>query len=1064
MTSFEEGETLSQRRTFRLLVGLVAAGLTVSLATAAVGGAAKAPSPSGGAQLQASYYTPMSLRTDTVTAIVELSGDPIAEVQGAQPTTPLTATQKNQIRAQLLASQNAIKPAIQAAGGVVRSDYQNAYNGISVRIARNKLSALKTLPGVVGVHVVRPMQQSNAISVPYLGVPTAWSTPFFWRGLNQKVAIIDTGIDYTHGNFRFPGTVATPAEFDAADATDTLPANPALFGPAAAKVKGGIDLVGDDYNASAPDGDPALVPHPDPNPLDCNGHGSHVAGTAAGFGVLANGSTFGGPYDTTTHTPNRFLVGPGVAPRANLYAVRVFGCEGSTDMTVDAIEWSLDNGMNVINMSLGAPFGLRNDPSAVAATNAAKAGIVVVTSAGNEGPSPYIAGSPGIASNVINTAANESLGSFPGFTLSLPSGSPNPITGINANGETDVTDGTQYTIVSVDDNPATASVDESLGCSVASFPPPPNGNSMAVVVRGVCARVAKAIFGQQAGYAAVAMVNNATSLPPYEGPIFSNPDDGVPFTVTIPFIGVRGLATTAGSDGNRLRAASGSLTTVNNTSVSNPNFSGLASFSSGGPRTGDSFLKPWITAPGVSIFSTLVGSGNLPGGNSGTSMASPHVAGVAALVRQAHPGWFGDELTAAIVNTGNPGAIAGTTPYKTSRAGTGLVSPLAATRTQVVAFAGNREPVANFGYFEGVDNFTATRTIRLWNKGAAPVTFNVGTSNAAGSPHSLTASQGSVTVPAGGFSPVHVTLSVGIGSVGNASAFREVSGLVTFSPTGGGNNGVVLRVPYYLVPRALSQIDVTVADSTPSFTTTSTATNNSEAAIAGSADYYAWGLRDGNDLEGSPADLRAIGVQSFDIGGGQRLIGFGVSTWHRWSNASTTEFDIYVDVDPQNANGDDYIVVGVDNGAVAAGSFNGLYDSYVFSTRSGGASSLGGSLGALTDGSTVFLPIISTQLCRAGEPCLSSTNPRFTYHAIGFDLNDEEEDPMPLNASFNPWTPAIFTSNEFDFLTVAPGASASTTVTIDSAEWDVTPARGLLVLVNDNAAGEAEAALIPMSK
>jgi hypothetical protein len=342
------------------------------------------------------------------------------------------------------------------------------------------------------------------------------------------------------------------------------------------------------------------------------------------------------------------------------------------------------------------------------------------------------------------------------------------------------------------------------------------------------------------------------------------------------------------------------------------------------------------------------------------------------------------------------------------------------------------------------------------------VTFNVGTSNAAGSPHSLTASQGSVTVPAGGFSPVHVTLSVGIGTVGNASAFREVSGLVTFTPTGGGNNGVVLRVPYYLVPRALSQLDVTVADSTPSFVTTSTVTNNSEAAISGSADYYAWGLRDGNDLEGSPADLRAIGVQSFDIGGGQRLIGFGVSTWHRWSNASTTEFDIFVDVDLDGT--DDYIVVGVDNGAVAAGQFNGLFDAYVFSTRSGGASSLSGSLGALTDGSTAFLPIISSQLCRSGEPCLSSANPRFRYHAIGFDLNDEEEDPMPLSAMFNPWTPAIFTSNEFDFLTVAPGSSASTNVTIDSGEWDATPARGLMVIVNDNKAGEAEAALIQMSK
>ena len=1064
-TSIEEGEILS-RRTFRPLVGFVVAGLAVSLVAAVGGGAARQPAATGGAQLQASYYTPMSQRSDAVVAIVELRGNPIAEVQGTQPTRPLSAAQKAQIRSELQAQQNAIKPAIQAAGGQIRADFQNAYNGMSIRIGRDKLADIARLPNVVGVHVARIVERDNAISVPYLGVPTAWSSPFFYRGLNQKIAVIDTGIDYTHGNYRFPGTVATPAEYDAADAADTVPANPALFGPLAAKVKGGFDFVGDDYDASADDGDPALIPHPDPNPLDCNGHGSHTSGTAAGFGVLANGSTFGGPYDNTTHTPNRFLVGPGVAPRAQLYAVRVFGCLGSAtnDVIVEAIEWSLDNGMNVINMSLGSVFGLRNEPDAVAATNAAKAGVVVVTSAGNNGPAQYITGSPGAASNVISTAANESLSSFPGFTLSLPSGSPNPITGINANGETDVPNGTQYTIVSVNDNPATAAVDESLGCSVDDFPDPPNGTSLAVVVRGVCARVAKAIFGQQAGYAAVAMVNNTTALPPFEGPIFSNPDDGVPFTVTIPFIGVAGLASTPTSDGARLRAASGSVTTVNNTSVGNPNFSGLASFTSGGPRTGDSFLKPWITAPGVSIFSTGVGTGNLPGGNSGTSMASPHVAGVAALVRQAHPGWFGDELTAAIVNTGNPAGVAGATPYRTSRAGTGLVSPLAASRTQVVAFAGNREPIVNFGYFEGVENYTASKTIRLWNKGSVPMTFAVGTSNPAGAAHTLTPSQGTVTVQPGGFSPVHVTLSVGIGTVGNASAFREVSGLVTFTPQGGANNNVTLRVPYYLVPRALSQVDVTVADPTPSFTTTATVTNDSEAAIAGSADFYAWGLRDGNDLEGSPADIRAVGVQSFDIGGNNRLIGFGVGTWHRWSNAGTTEFDIFVDVDPQNGNGDDYIVVGVDNGAVTAGVFSGFYDSFVFSTRSGGASSLGGTLGALTDGSTVFLPVVNSQLCRTGEPCLSSTNPRFTYRATAFDLSDEEEDPMPGIGRFNAWTPAIFTDNEFDFVTVAPGSSATTDVTIDSSEWDLTPARGLLVLVNDNAAGEAESKTIEMSK
>ena len=267
-----------------------------------------------------------------------------------------------------------------------------------------------------------------------------------------------------------------------------------------------------------------------------------------------------------------------------------------------------------------------------------------------------------------------------------------------------------------------------------------------------------------------------------------------------------------------------------------------------------------------------------------------------------------------------------------------------------------------------------------------------------------------------------------------------MSGLVTFTPQGGANNNIALRVPYYLVPRPSSLVDISVADSTPdspTFETTATVTNDADAAVAGTADFYAWGLRDGEDADGSPADMRAVGVQSFDLGGGDRLIGFGVSTWNRWSNAATTEFDIFVDVDPQNGNGDDYIVVAADVGAVTAGVFNGQFGSFVFSTRSAGAS--GFLATAPTDGSTAFLPTLSDQFCRTGEPCLSAANPRFTYHAVGFDLNEEEEDDMPLSARFNPWTPSIFTDNEFDFLTVAPDDSDSTTVTIDRPEWNQTP-------------------------
>src|SRR4029079_12871754 len=81
------------------------------------------------------------------------------------------------------------------------------------------------------------------------------------------------------------------------------------------------------------------VPHPDSDPLDCNGHGSHVSGTSAGNRVLAGGSAFSGPYDATTYTANSFSIGPGVAPEAKLVALKVFGCEGSTDVVVDALNW-----------------------------------------------------------------------------------------------------------------------------------------------------------------------------------------------------------------------------------------------------------------------------------------------------------------------------------------------------------------------------------------------------------------------------------------------------------------------------------------------------------------------------------------------------------------------------------------------------------------------------------------------------------------------------------------------------------------------------------------------------
>jgi subtilisin family serine protease len=1002
-----------------------------------------------GGGLVTPVWTPLGVSKKPVRVILELADEPVALHQ-ERAGRKLDRADKERIKGALKRQQDALRPGIQALGGRVLAQYQASYNGVKVHIARDRVAALAALPGVVAVRPVQIMKPTaieaapdNIRGVPMIGAPTVWQT-LGLRGENIKVAIIDTGIDYTHANFGGPGTTAA---FAAAAATSTLPMNPALVG---SRIKGGIDLVGDDYDASADDledgsPNPKTVPHPDPNPLDCNGHGSHVAGTAGGSGVTAAGATYNGPYDASTIGSQAWTIAPGVAPKADLYAVRVFGCLGSTDVTVDAIEWAVDNDIDVINMSLGSPFGSRDDPSAVASTNAARAGVIVVSSSGNEGASQYITGSPGTADGAISTAANDPWPTIPGATLTVPA-APGSVTAINANGWPFSSLG--LTVKVIRNDPLTPA-DESLGCSVADFGTLAP-NTIAVVERGVCARVAKAIFGQQAGAAAVLMINNAAGLPPFEGPITSNPDDGTPYTVTIPFLGV------SSADRARVQSADGLASNIAAVNLNNPNFTGFASFTSGGPRTGDGRLKPDITAPGVSIISTGVGTGNAARVVSGTSMASPHVAGVAALMRQARPSWSVEEIKTAIVTTAQPSGIGGAASYRVSRAGTGLVQPAASTTVQVLARANGEKFNGNlsFGVEELKGTFSRTKEVVLKNKGSSAATYSVAAVRPTAVPHSVGFSATSVTVPANGSAAVAVTLTVPANTAGSSAGFREVAGLVEFTPQGG---GAVLRVPYYLVTRPQADVSTRIgrlAGNNPSTTATVT---NKNGVVAGSADFYAWGLSDHNTRDKSSADVRAVGVQAFPFSATQQLIVFAVNSYHRWSNAATNEFDIEVDVDGDGKA--DYVVVGVDLGAVTAGTFNGQMAAFVFSTRSAGAS-VQFLASAPSDSSTALLPVLSSQLCRASEPCLSAASPRFTYRALAFDLIDETAKAVPGSAKFNAWSSSI---SQGGFAAVAPGASATLPISVNSAEWAQTPAKGLMVVSHDNKSGADEAQLIEVA-
>ena len=277
------------RRLSRALAGVVAIAAIAGLIVASTGSAANSPEPAGNDGLFTPAWTPLGVSGAAQSLMVQMSGDPVT-VTEANAGHKLGKAEKDALKSQLKSQQDAIKGSIQGLGGKVIADYQLAYNGIKVFISPLKAGDLQALPNVTAVHSIQKMELDNVRGVPYIGAPAVWDGLAGLHGEGIKIAVIDTGIDYTNANFGGPGTTAAYAT---ADANDTAAANPLLFGPLAPRVKGGTDLVGDAYNAAAAAGSPALIPHPDPNPLDCPsstpsvGHGSHVAGSAAGSGILA---------------------------------------------------------------------------------------------------------------------------------------------------------------------------------------------------------------------------------------------------------------------------------------------------------------------------------------------------------------------------------------------------------------------------------------------------------------------------------------------------------------------------------------------------------------------------------------------------------------------------------------------------------------------------------------------------------------------------------------------------------------------------------------------------------
>jgi len=289
---------------------------------------------------------------------------------------------------------------------------------------------------------------------------------------------------------------------------------------------------------------------------------------------------------------------------------------------------------------------------------------------------------------------------------------------------------------------------------------------------------------------------------------------------------------------------------------------------------------------------------------------------------------------------------------------------------------------------------------------------------------------------------------VPVATAGDSAAFHDVAGVITLTPASSGdNNGITLRVPYYLVPQAVSHVAIGsgVGDAGDKLTAGNNPVTltNKKGAATGTADWYAWGLKEGRSKGLGSDDLVSAGAQSYPA---DQIAVFALSVARPWSNPTEDEFDFFVDV---NADGTpDYLVAAVDFGLVTAGDPNGQPVVAVFALKTGDGS-IDFLTGANFNGNSMFLPVDFGQLCVTGNPCISSGTP-ITYTVSSFSQNDGTSDDFGAQtASYDLFHPA-FTTSSGGFDVIPPNATVNDTVSIDGAQWNTVNPLGLLVLSQNN--------------
>ncbi len=663
--------------------------------------------------------------------------------------------------------QESMKARIAAIPNVqVQGTTSTIMNSIIIRVPAVQYDAVRKLPGVKKVYFSLPRKPLLDTAATLQNAQTMWTLAGGKSSTGQgvKIGILDSGIDISNPMFSGTGMTA-PAGFP-----KYSPSSSAAF--TNAKV-----IVARSYYQQYLGSSGVFTAE------DELGHGTFVAACAAGVQVAAPRATISG-----------------MAPGAYLGVYKILSTGStSTAAEVAALDDAVSDGMDVVNMSIGALDNLPPDEIAeyAAITKAIQAGVVMTVSAGNDGSSTHTISSPATIADVI---AVGSVSNSRDFLAVVRTNSPSLSTiayAASADGIQVSTDQALKKIVDV------ASLDgDGLGCS--TFPSASLSNSIALIERGVCLFSDKVGNAAQAGAVGVVVYNNAAN-----GTISMS---GLG-TATIPAVMISnsdGLALKQYVDANASTATAGIGSATNLSAVDVPARI-ISSFSSVGPGP-DFSIKPDLVAVGEYVYSATEKtrtSGEMYDSSgftteNGTSFSSPMVAGAAAGVIQKYPSLGVLAIKSLLTTTASRNLTAdGTNPPSVLQAGSGLLDMGAAIQGTAVFYPTN----LNFGVHSYSGTLSLPLKLTVQNISSGSDQFAFGFEPLVSGPAISFSSPGTGSVASGASADVTVTLQ------STAPATGGFQGFVTIKSA---STSFVYRIPYWAglyVPDATRILEVSQSGS-----------------------------------------------------------------------------------------------------------------------------------------------------------------------------------------------------------------------------------------------------------